>query len=575
LLQHHDAITGTSKAAVMRNYLDRAFKSVKDTVNVQEQAINCFLNADISTDDMQNFNVTNEFVRINSVERAAKIKIHPEKSTSNVILFNSLAQERVELVSVRVSCYSVIILDAHDRNVPYQVNNVLNERGERTEDEFEVIFVAKLPALSLSTYKIVHDASVNSRSLASFEEIHAGSAEKFINIEGSKMKLTVDTEDGLIKFLEFKNAFLTLNLEISFGAYISSIGSSGAYLFQPDPDNSERNIFENDAMKKVIVIRGKIASYVTVIYGSLLNHTVRVLNTQTHLDNGVFIINDIEMNEKHDNSEMFMRISTPFVQNGIEPIFFTDLNNFQWQKRKNVASIGVEGNYYPITSSIFLQDNDMRVTLITNHAQGATSPTEGIIEVMLDRRTPVDDNRGMEEGVVDNLQNQQKYWLTFEHFNQEFDTNDNVYQVPSLHVHHLINALSYPVNLYEIPNTEGIEINKQVNLLKNPLPCDLHLFNLRALSDDFDKSFPSSSALLIVRKLNFDCQLFNHEDPFYKESCHGAHKNFENIDMFDEIHVKFAQNLSLTGNKNFGFISSFSEVNIESMELKTFNLTFG
>lgn len=43
---------------------------------------------------------------------------------------------------------------------------------------------------------------------------------------------------------------------------------------------------------------------------------------------------------------------------------------FQHHRRVKVGSLGIEANYYPITASAFIQDNDVRLTLLTNHAQG-------------------------------------------------------------------------------------------------------------------------------------------------------------------------------------------------------------
>jgi hypothetical protein len=57
------------------------------------------------------------------------------------------------------------------------------------------------------------------------------------------------------------------------------------------------------------------------------------------------------------------------------------------------------GNYYPVTSAIYIQDNatGLRSTLLTDRAHGATSLKPGQIEVMLHRRCVCDDGRGVGE----------------------------------------------------------------------------------------------------------------------------------------------------------------------------------
>ena len=67
-----------------------------------------------------------------------------------------------------------------------------------------------------------------------------------------------------------------------------------------------------------------------------------------------------------------------------------------------IERIGIEGNYYPITSKAFIEDEEWRVGLVVDHAMGASAWSEGWLEVMVDRRSTFDDARGMGEGVLDN-----------------------------------------------------------------------------------------------------------------------------------------------------------------------------
>ena len=81
------------------------------------------------------------------------------------------------------------------------------------------------------------------------------------------------------------------------------------------------------------------------------------------------------------------------------------------QKRTKIEEIGIEGNYYPITSATYVEDEYKRVTLLVDHAQGAAAWQEGWLEVMVDRRSSFDDARGMGEGVLDSRETTHRYVL--------------------------------------------------------------------------------------------------------------------------------------------------------------------
>ncbi|VDN38778.1 unnamed protein product, partial [Gongylonema pulchrum] len=57
----------------------------------------------------------------------------------------------------------------------------------------------------------------------------------------------------------------------------------------------------------------------------------------------------------------------------------------------------VSGNYYPVTSRIFIRDSQTQLTLLTDRSQGGTSLNDGELELMLHRRSFYDDNFGVSE----------------------------------------------------------------------------------------------------------------------------------------------------------------------------------
>lgn len=412
LFQHHDAITGTSKSNVMRDYATRLLESIQDTVKMQEQAIEYLLQ---KTTTEHSF-IVSELERENfsRLPRKTPLTVNPEKSAQFVV-YNSLAQDRFEIILIRTTTPDVKVLDPKGKEISIQINPVWNitdhpdisKRVIAADKEFELLFVYKLPPLSLLTFTLVYGSS-NKQNMATLYctnckddnnpyFVAKSKPPGDIQLENPKMRLLLDEQTGFLRTITKKGAGRPMQCSIKFAAYRSAQFHSGAYLFKPDTDSSNpvKDVLDQYKSDMLILITaGPLASDVTVVYGPFLAHTVRIFNTKTPLDDSIFIENDIdfEMAPKNRETELFMRFVTD-IENGEVPEFYSDLNGFQYQRRVKVPSIGVEGNYYPITQTIFMQDENIRMTLSTSHAQGAASLDPGQVEVMLDRRTLYDDYR--------------------------------------------------------------------------------------------------------------------------------------------------------------------------------------
>lgn len=87
--------------------------------------------------------------------------------------------------------------------------------------------------------------------------------------------------------------------------------------------------------------------------------------------------------------------------------FFTDSNGRQIIKRKRDKRATWEfdytdslpANYYPVTNKIFITDERLKLTVLTDRAQGGTSAIDGEIELMLHRRLLLDDSQGLLEAL--------------------------------------------------------------------------------------------------------------------------------------------------------------------------------
>merc|ERR1712071_502770 len=103
--------------------------------------------------------------------------------------------------------------------------------------------------------------------------------------------------------------------------------------------------------------------------------------------------------------EVVNRIATTMQSKGA---FYTDSNGRQTLKRqrnyrptwKLDVTEAVSGNYYPINSHIYLNDDDQNgplLALVTDRSQGGTSLHDGELELMVHRRLLDDDHFGVGE----------------------------------------------------------------------------------------------------------------------------------------------------------------------------------
>lgn len=441
LFQHHDAITGTSKSFVMKDYGIKLFESLRDTVNVQQLALQSLLFPKVHVTKGQN-------LVLSDVERESYEKL-PYKSTiqigpnqkKKVVLFNSLAQPQEYQISLIINTTNVIVTDATGGEVEFQINPVLEFSLGKFWIEpnlFELTFVVKLDEFSVTSYVLAYakDRKPNLATLycknclkkseilsngskleAPFEIKDIPSSD--IQLENHKMKVLFSGTTGFMKSVVRKHKPKVMQCKIQFAAYRSAQFHSGAYLFMPDPNERD---YEKDVLLQykeqmsIIITTGTVTTELTTIYDAFLMHKVTIfLDETTALSNAISIENtvDFENPPKNRETELFMRIISD-VQNGDVPEFYSDQNGFSMQKRIKVERIGIEGNYFPVTTMAYIQDDNVRLSLLTDHAQGAAAWQPGFLEVMLDRRTLYDDSRGMGEGVVDNKRTVSKYWLLIE-----------------------------------------------------------------------------------------------------------------------------------------------------------------
>uniref|UniRef100_A0A0E0IPD9 Glycosyl hydrolase family 38 C-terminal domain-containing protein n=1 Tax=Oryza nivara TaxID=4536 RepID=A0A0E0IPD9_ORYNI len=199
-------------------------------------------------------------------------------------------------------------------------------------------------------------------------------------------------------------ARVDLPIQQSFLWYASSTGdsedsqASGAYIFRPN--RTTPTIVSGMAPLKVI--HGPLVDEVHQQFSSWIYQVTRLYKNKEHAE-VEYTIGPIPVDDDDDiGKEVVTRLTTNMATN---KIFYTDSNGRDFLERVrnhrddwdlNLTQ-PVAGNYYPVNQGIYVADGKYELSVLVDHAVGASSIQDGQIEVMLHRRLSADDGRGVGE----------------------------------------------------------------------------------------------------------------------------------------------------------------------------------
>ncbi len=604
LFQHHDAITGTSKSYVMRDYSLKLIEGIHDSIYLQTFVVQNLLfgNANTVVPSYRVIVPESDYESYDTISPKVLLTVTDYRK---IVVFNSFGQTRQEVLKLQINTSYVKVVDANGNPLVQQVNPIWNMSPaqetpklrpvEILQNHFELMFVAELAPLSLNVFTIIYEETSSMPSIAVVYCQHCRQSQNVfqikniqlgdIQLENKKLRALFDGKTGFLKSITKKDTNRRTFCEMNVAAYQSAQFHSGAYLFMPDLNarEVEREALADMANPLIVITSGPIASELTVISGTMLTHSSRLYHIDGPLMEGIYMENivDFGIPPKNRETELYMRFSSA-INNGDPSVFYTDTNGMQMQKRVTTERIGIEGNYFPITTSIYIEDDQQRLSLLVDHSQGASSWQPGWLEVMLDRRTLYDDARGMGEGLVDNKKILAKYWLLLEEVKNR-ESKD--VSRPSLLSNYLSNSLLYPPNLFIMENSftndkahpvdEGV--SSTVQLISKSLPCDVHLLNFRTNTDQTFVQFPSTSALMILHRQGFACDVSSQvtiPNCFLESYSNRKLAAFRPNTQFNHVKVKHMAKTTLTGIYAEKDLNNFDDVYLHPMELLTLNVTF-
>lgn len=592
LFQHHDAITGTSKNFVMQDYQQKLLAGLSATQRVIEVTSHFLLQKEKSNLDLsrplRHLEWRGEGEQ--GLEFRNSLDLHSALAHS-LVVYNSLMEAREELVTVITNSANVCVRDEAGTLLDVQIAPHYNTSGESRLDFglFDVWFRASLPPLSLTTFVVTFCDRSGSESVAAKTKVFCmrcpnseSDTTPFslhsvphgaVKLENHVYTLMFDPISWLLSTVTNKLSGETVSLGMEFTAYPSAHFRSGAYLFSVDSSSSAETgpVFNERDLFDVLILSGPLFAELTLVWSvngeggtSTFVTAVRLQHTTGPQGEAISIENNFDFGPAPNmrDKELVMRFNSGLKN---QRRFFTDKSGLGFVRREWSEQAGLEGNLFPITQSTFLQDDHMRLSLLVNHAAGAASVAEGSLEVMLDRRTAYDDARGMGEGVLDSRATQHKFWLLLEPKDPSSSPVSSILPALSPLATVLSRQQEHPPSVLHArrPNTLGLQ--DSVKMVRDPLPCDLHLLNLRS----WEPSQPSSApqALLSVHRQAPDCTWASLSLPDCLRPAPSPHIHFLQLSAS-------LQPVSLTGNFPANSSQGREDLSLGPMELAAYNVTF-
>ncbi|KAB7500311.1 Alpha-mannosidase 2 [Armadillidium nasatum] len=616
LFQHHDGITGTSKNHVVVDYANKLLSSLKMCQHIIQQAVHSLLSknqiSENSDESSTYFDLGERFTEYNNIAEKTVYRVSRE-SPFTVYVFNSDAHKRQQLLTLRIDTPFVEVLERSGDLILCQVDPVFNLQGELHPTEFDLHFVVSLDSLSVTgfTINVVEPSDVKKMTYTSFSQIELRHMTK-PNLPEIFTATVNDKEESIF----LKNGRLTANFSslgllqsfssngVSSDVNLNFIkydgGHGGAYLFLPKGTGREVRINP----KPIIIVKGQLQSYLTIHQHNFV-HQVKLRNSPgvdglaLHIDNYVDIKNE-------RNIEIGIRLKSD-IKN--ENTFYTDLNGFQIIKRTKYDKLPIQGNYYPVATQIFIEDESKRLTLHTASPLGGSSLQSGSMEVILDRQLTQDDERGLGHGVHDNVLTLNSFSLLLEPRSKPKEAT-LVENIPagyaSLTSHYIDENYDNSFGLINYDDNDGLsELMKRESVcnfsfeeqlykyheisLKNEvlhslqnngyakhwniggeLPCDIEMVNLRSLLATKQPGAPhppSSTMALTLHRFGFSCFF-----PNIGLSCSTSNGKVRLSDLFPATFSEDVKQMSLSHLYEGVDMGKSYSLSFQPMELYSFKL---
>ncbi|XP_069623348.1 lysosomal alpha-mannosidase [Ranitomeya imitator] len=466
--QHHDAVTGTAKQHVNDDYTLQLYRGWESCQVVISNALSSL------TGTKERFTFCN-LLNISVCPTTEQAK------NFNVFLYNSLGRAVTWNVRLPVSGVVYTVKGSSGDVVPSEVTPVSNftkaVRRDQGAAERELIFQAEIPALGFSKFS-VQKVSVQERF---FTKTNTRTSPA--KMENKYYRVEFHPETGLISAIHNLEKGISLPVTHNFYWYNASIGNedsvqtSGAYIFRPNQSTP----FPVTQTVRSYLVQNTLVQEVYQNFSSWCSQVVRLYSDQRHVELE-WTVGPIPLGDNR-GKEVISRFDSKLQTNGM---FYTDANGRQVLQRRRdfretwplVQTEPIAGNYYPVTSRIYMKDKNIQFTVLTDRSQGGSSIADGSLELMVHRRLLYDDARGVAEPLLEPGPYGEGIVVRGRHLLLLDSPQD------SADLHRTLALQEYMSPQVILSSGDGVPYSSQegptnqFSALRSPLPSNVHLLTL-------------------------------------------------------------------------------------------------
>ncbi|BFZ17491.1 hypothetical protein BsWGS_20530 [Bradybaena similaris] len=477
VMQHHDAITGTQRREVLKDYNQMLSDAIQQCEAVMSVAYGQLRNQDSDSDkDLPPLEL--HFCHDLNI---SSCEVSEGDKQFLISLYNPLSWPVDVPVRFPVKAEEVTVVDGAANNIPVQLvpvpDQVTTIPERKSNSHTEAVFQAHIPPMSAVSFSVKPQTGKDQK-LPNYN----ATSEGFIENEHLLLKFNMST--GRLMSMFNKQSKLFSEISQDFAFYTPDLRdkkTSGAYLFVPLQRDAE---LVTQAPVEIKVIKGKIVQEVHQKFNNWVSQVVRIYQGAKFAE-FQWVVGPLE---NSNGIEVISRFTSDFHSANN---FFTDSNGREMlmrirKKAQDTPKIynSISGNYYPVTSKIFIQDDAAKkqLTILPDRPQGGSSLSSGSVELLVHRRSINDDDLGLAEPLLDNGVDGKGIIFTGKHYVclESIDKSATLVKHLALQIH------LAPVPMFAHLNDDRYTklAPKEHNFLHSALPDNVHILTLDRISEN-------------------------------------------------------------------------------------------
>ena len=393
--QHHDAVSGTERQHVAYDYTQRIAKGMAVAYRTLDSALSRL--AANGTTPME------RFISCPLLNISVCPPIRAGTNGFTVIVYNPRAHSRND--SIVLPYYGTTrptVTDSTGAEVPSELVPVPRTSALRNESAAQSLHITpktQMPGLAFETFTVKPQSpkllsrlrGKNGKAASQALPMLSAPTGAMLSIESASIRLTFDNSTGLIQSWTDVSSQTVHALSQSFFYYQSSVnsseGTSNSYTFVPKAGTTLVPI--STAPVQLTTFTGERVQVVHQRWNDWVSQTW-TLHEGSMMPEVEFTIGPIAF-EDGISREVVTKYTTDIQSQGE---LWTDANGREFQRRVRNQRLSfnysvvdpIAGNYFPITTSLKLNDSNTAFAVLVDRAEGGASLQDGAIELMVHRR---------------------------------------------------------------------------------------------------------------------------------------------------------------------------------------------